>query len=145
MTETSTDLFPWCGKYSVGLPDIDTQHKKLVAMLNELFKAMKRGEGNHVLGPLLEALIAYTEQHFTYEEAHMRRSGYAALSAHVEEHRSLTRTVYSLRNDFRAGRITISIQLTSFLKDWLQHHILGSDSTYARTFCASRAGASAAK
>jgi hemerythrin-like metal-binding protein len=145
MTHTSPDLFSWSSKYSMGIPDIDTQHKKLVAMLNELFKAMQRGEADKSLGALLESLIAYTEQHFTYEEGHMRRSGYRALAAHIEEHRALTRKVYALRDDFRAGRITISIQLTSFLKDWLQQHILRSDSQYARTFTAARVAVSATK
>jgi hemerythrin-like metal-binding protein len=133
MTSLHTELFTWGDKYSVGLADIDAQHKNLVAMLNALHKAMHSGDGATVLGKLLESLIQYTDEHFSYEEGVMRRAGYKGMAAHIQEHRKLTAQVHDLRDKFRAGRITVSMQLLTFLKDWLQHHILGSDVTFAQT------------
>lgn len=101
-------------------------------MLNDLFNSMRAGEGDAVLGSLFQSLIVYTEQHFSFEENLMRRSRYPELNVHIEEHRALTRKAHELQDKFRAGRVAISMQLTSFLKEWLQHHILGSDSAYAR-------------
>ena len=131
MTQTIADVFTWQPKYSVGIPEIDAQHKKLVALLNELFKAMRVGAGTHVMGKLFESLVQYTNQHFTFEENYMRKAGYAGLAEHIEEHRKLTQQVHELELKFRAGRVAISMQVMTFLKEWLQAHILGSDAKYA--------------
>jgi hemerythrin-like metal-binding protein len=129
----SSELFCWTSKYSVGIPDIDEQHQKLVGMVNALYKAMRNGQGQAILSPLFEALVTYTEQHFSYEENLMRRSGYAMIAAHIEEHRALTRKARELREKFLAGRLTITLEVMTFLKEWLQKHILGSDAVFART------------
>jgi hemerythrin len=118
------------------LSDIDAQHKKLVVMINELYKAMRTGQGHAVLSSLLESLLRYTQEHFTYEEGVMKRSGYSVLPAHIEEHRALTRKVQEFRTQFLNGKVTMTMSVMTFLKDWLQNHILGSDAAYARTVTA---------
>jgi hemerythrin len=43
-------LFDWKETYSVGVKEIDNQHKMLVGTLNELFEAMRntRGPRSHM-------------------------------------------------------------------------------------------------
>jgi hemerythrin len=132
MEQQIADVFTWQSKYSVGIPEIDAQHKKLVAMINDLFKAMRVGGGEQVLGKLFDSLLNYTNQHFAFEENLMRTGKYAALDAHIEEHRRLVAQVQELRGKFVNGKIGVSIQMMTFLKEWLQAHILGSDSKYAQ-------------
>ena len=38
------DFVTWSDKFSVKIPSIDEQHKKLVAVINELYNAMKTGK-----------------------------------------------------------------------------------------------------
>ena len=50
-------LMEWNEKLSVGVPSIDAQHKKLVAMLNELYDAMQAKHSQEALGKVLDGLI----------------------------------------------------------------------------------------
>jgi hemerythrin len=131
MEPHNADVFVWQAKYSVGIPEIDAQHKKLIGLINELFKAMRVGGGDQIMAKLFESLLQYTQQHFAFEENLMRKGRYSGLEAHLEEHRKLISQVQELRTKFLSGKITISIQVMTFLKEWLQAHILGSDAKYA--------------
>lgn len=45
-------VFAWKEEYSVGIREIDDQHKQLVAMVNAIHKAMSKGEGRAILGDI---------------------------------------------------------------------------------------------
>jgi hemerythrin len=130
MTKTVV-WFPWKDEYSVQLQEIDTQHKRLVQMVNDLQDAMASGQGRAVLGRILDELISYTRTHFAAEERIMQQCGYPDLSQHQEEHRDLATKVSAFRNEFQAGRAAITVQLMQFLKNWLTSHIMGSDQRYS--------------
>ena len=52
----------------MGIPQIDTQHKGLVRLINDLHAAMSAGQGIQKVGKILDELVHYTEEHFSYEE-----------------------------------------------------------------------------
>jgi len=56
--------FRWNEKYSVGIAEIDAQHRHLVKMVNDLYEAMYAGQGREALGKILSGLIRYTQTHF---------------------------------------------------------------------------------
>lgn len=120
----------WRDSFSVGVSAMDAQHQKLVGLINLLADAMQAGKGNQVIGPVLTELVAYTQTHFTDEEQLMARHGYLELDTHKIEHRNLTHQVGDFEKQFSAGKIAVSIGLMNFLKDWLTHHIQGSDKRY---------------
>jgi len=124
-------LFKWSDDYSVKVPSIDAQHRKLVGMLNELHDGMSAGTGTDQLAVLLNGLIAYTAEHFTYEEQLFAEHGYPQTTAHTEEHRRLVTQVLDFKKKYEASEATINMQLMKFLKDWLIKHILGSDKAYS--------------
>jgi len=124
-------LFAWSDKYSLHIGQIDEQHKKLVGMLNELFDAMKAGKGNDVLDNVLSQLIAYTKSHFATEERLMKAHGYPGYQEHKAEHDDLTKQVLDFQQRFQARSTGLSMELMSFLKNWLINHIQGSDKSYA--------------
>jgi hemerythrin len=123
-------LMNWSGALSVGVHEIDEQHKKLVEMLNQLYEAMQKGQGKDVLGSLLAGLAQYTVKHFAAEERAMQRAGYADLAAHKVEHEALTKKVLDFKQRFDGGTSMITIELMNFLKGWLTSHIQGSDKKY---------------
>ena len=124
-------LFEWSDDYSVKVASIDTQHKKLVGMLNALHDGMTSGSGSERLGELLEGLVAYTVQHFAYEEQLFATHQYPLGRAHTEEHQRLVTQVADFKQKFESGQANINMQLMKFLKDWLIKHILGSDKAYS--------------
>jgi hemerythrin len=128
----STQIFPWREQYSVHIPQIDGQHQQLVALINDLHAAMLQGNGNQALGRILTELVRYAESHFAYEEALLQQRGYSGLAAHRGEHRLLSGQIRELQEQFRAGKLLMTIQVMTFLKEWLANHILTRDMQYAR-------------
>ncbi|HUP02708.1 MAG TPA: bacteriohemerythrin [Bryobacteraceae bacterium] len=125
-------LFPWKDAYSVGIPRIDTQHKGLIALINELHAAMTEGRARTAMAPVMDELADYTARHFAYEESLLRQNGYSALAEHQELHRKLTAQALELRDKLRAGKLTVTIETMQFLKNWLANHILSADIAYSR-------------
>jgi len=124
-------LFQWNNSYSVHIGVIDTQHKTLVSMVNDLHQAMTGGSGKDKLGGILSNLIKYTQAHFATEERLMQSHGYPDFLAHKSEHDNLTHTVLDLQRRFLSGQVALSIEVMEFLNDWLVKHILGSDKKYS--------------
>lgn len=124
-------FFNWEDRFSVGIAEIDMQHRKLVQMLNELYDAMKAGKGNEMVGKILGAMIQYTAGHFATEERCMKLHGYPDFAAHKKEHDSLTQQVLDLQEQFKTGQAALSVKVGSFLKSWLINHISGTDMAYS--------------
>ena len=122
--------FAWQQSYSVGVPSIDEQHKKLVALLNELFESMKAGHGNEVLEKVLNELAQYVGTHFKTEEAMMEKANYPELAEHKAKHQAMTSRVLDLQRQVRDGSAKVTLEVSSFLKGWLQKHILETDMRY---------------
>ena len=123
-------LFQWNNSFSVNNSEIDNQHKKLVALVNELHDAMGQGKSRDVLGGIFNELVSYTKYHFKSEENQMLNKNYPDYTAHRLEHQKLTNQVLKLKQEFDSGKVVISIDLLNFLKDWLKNHILESDKKY---------------
>ncbi len=124
-------LFEWNAGYSVQVPSIDVQHKKLVGMVNDLHDARIAGKGNQVVGEILKGLIEYTKTHFAYEEKLMRDIGFPDLDSHKKLHSDLLNQVNEVWKKFEVGQKALSGEVFDFLKDWLINHIQGSDMKYA--------------
>lgn len=125
-------MMEWTDKLSVGVPSIDAQHKKLVAMANELFDAMKAGKGKDTLNKTLDGLIDYTVNHFDYEERLFAQTAYLGAAPHKKEHEDLKKQVLEFQKKMQAGAsFSQSMQVMDFLKKWLTNYIMGSDKAYA--------------
>ena len=127
-------MFEWNERYSVGIGSIDAQHQTLFRLGAELHAAMTSGQGKAASGKILDRLIQYTTSHFAHEERLMRQHDFPGLAAHKAEHEALTKQVLQFQSDFQLGKATITVQLLHFLKNWLTHHIDGSDKRYAPHF-----------
>ena len=133
MQATVNVFMPWSDSWLVGVREVDAQHKHLVALLNKLHDAMTLGQGRKVLGNVLSDLIAYTKAQFALEEQLMRQHGYSEYTAHKQEHDRLAAQVVQFQQDFMVGGASVSssVDVLHFLRNWLQHHICGTDKKYA--------------
>ena len=124
-------FFVWDEKFSVGVPSIDAQHKKLISLTDRLHEAMKSGKGNDALAEVLDSLIDYTVTHFAYEEKLMSANAYPGYLAHKVIHDNLTAKAKSIRDSWREGKPMVTVDLMNFLKTWLTDHIHGEDKKYS--------------
>lgn len=117
-------------QHSVNIQEIDRQHQKLFDCLNELYDAMMQGQGNEVIGKVLDDLVNYTVYHFNHEEKLFRQHGYPNTASHCAEHAKLADHARALKEKYDAGQILVTTETLSFLLKWLNTHILGSDKMY---------------
>lgn len=125
-------MYKWTQDLSVGVSQIDTQHKRLFQVVGDLHQAMKDGKGAEAIGKILGGLLSYTKTHFADEEKVMQQANFPGLADHRKLHEALTEKVADYQNQFESGRIQIVIELSRFLNQWLTSHIKGYDQEYAR-------------
>ena len=124
-------LITWNDGYSVKVKQFDEQHKKLIDMVNDLHDAMKVGKGKEILEKILAALIQYTGTHFANEERLMKLHNYPGYEQHKKEHNLLVLQVIDVQRKYHDGGAVLSQSVMTFLKEWLQKHIQGTDKNYA--------------
>lgn len=129
-----TEMVVWTDELSVGIQEIDEQHKVLVNLLNELSQAIKEHHGNEACLNILDRLVDYTRIHFAVEESLMRIFDYADYENHKAEHEQLIEEVQAMRHEIEDDHRKISFKLLHFLKMWLTQHILSSDKEYSEHF-----------
>jgi hemerythrin len=125
------ELIKWSGKYSIGIREIDNQHKGLVIIINELFVAMSEGKAKNKLDDIFDYLTEYTKKHFHTEEVALFKYAYPDIEQHKKEHQKFILKLKELKSDFKNDKVTVTLEVLNFLKDWLLNHILISDKKYA--------------
>lgn len=117
----------WKERFSVGVDEIDEDHKILIRLFNDLANAMRQGQGKERLGEILMQLIGYTKLHFSREEKLMIDSAYGDYESHKLIHDQLTDKVLQLYDEQKKEGFFISVEVLFFLKKWLEEHILEKD------------------
>ncbi|NJC87433.1 MAG: bacteriohemerythrin [Desulfuromonas sp.] len=125
-------LFIWKPSYEMGVPEIDLEHRQLVGTINELFEAMKTGQGREIMDQILDRLIDYAEKHFDNEESFMRAANYPGMPSHEQEHQRFRAHVLEMDMSRRAGKFPPSIELLTYLSDWLREHVTTADKEMGR-------------
>jgi hemerythrin-like metal-binding protein len=124
-------FFKWSPDYSVNIKAIDDQHQDLVNILNRLFVAVSKREGEKAIAGILDALMSYTQTHFALEERLMRLAKYKDIEPHMEEHKKLLEQLDRLCKKHLIEEKAIYFEMLSFLKTWLKEHIQGVDTKYS--------------
>lgn len=126
-------VMPWSNMLSVGVRDIDDQHRVLVDILNRL--------GDVVMGEVTEwdekavlaDLLQYTAKHFGFEEGLMRDNGYPEMEDHLRQHRELIAQLKAMIERFNGGDQPDAEELLVFVREWLTTHILSTDRALAQS------------
>lgn len=125
------NLVEWSEELSVGIQEIDEQHKILVDLLNQLYGAIITRTDSSVIGDILDELTEYTIIHFAVEESLMRILDYPDYVEHKKQHEELANQVVDLKNKFKKNEVSIGMEMLNFLRNWLTKHILVEDKRYA--------------
>ncbi|MDH4226558.1 MAG: bacteriohemerythrin [Deltaproteobacteria bacterium] len=123
-------LIEWSDTYSVKNPSIDTQHKKLIGIINELHDAIGEGKGRDIVGKVISELVKYTKTHFSDEEKLMAEKKYPWLDEHKKFHQDLTGQVVNFEREFKDGKVALSHEVRKFLRGWILEHIMKEDTKY---------------
>lgn len=117
----------WSEQLSLGVEQIDSQHKELIAIANELIEAVLQGQSKDSVDDVVKRLREYTVFHFKSEEELMEEIRYPRRGEQMQEHKRLKREVKEYqRQIYRREEVTPEAIL-EFIKDWLLKHILAYD------------------
>lgn len=133
MNTKNSLFFEWSDAMSVGIPEIDKQHRELVSLLNRLFVSVVQRDKEVVAVQILDALIDYSKTHFVLEERLMQETGYDAdeYALHQRTHQEFIDKVGAVAQKNLVEGKSISFEMIQFLKHWLRDHILVADMRYA--------------
>jgi hemerythrin len=124
----------WDEGYSLGVEELDSQHRELFSRFNELISACDAGNGADEALRMLEFLTTYVAVHFAEEEALQRRYGYPDAYRHQDEHDAFVRELTGLEQQVRVqGPIPRLVATTNqIVAVWLIDHISRADAEFAR-------------
>lgn len=120
---------PWTANLSVGVAQIDDQHKAWFEKAEKLFEAGKNNQAKEYIGELLGFLDSYTKKHFADEERYMQSINYPEFAQQKQAHTAFIANLTKLRNDFTSsgGNIAVIINANQIVVDWLTKHISNMD------------------
>ena len=119
----------WSSRFETGIPVIDAQHKTLFEAVNKLADSFKAGTAPTQVKASLDFLVKYTVEHFQPEEKFMKEMGYPKLTSHMADHAQLVAKAQALQAKLAEGK-PVTVEVTTFLADWLKHHINEVDMGY---------------
>ncbi|NLA60739.1 MAG: hemerythrin family protein [Firmicutes bacterium] len=123
-------MLKWTDELSVGVDEIDNQHKELISRVAGLLSAMAKGKGKDEVTETLDFLADYVVFHFSSEERIMREHAYPGFTHHRQQHLFFTERVKGLRDRLaqEGPSSSLAIQSQRLLSDWLVNHISVIDS-----------------
>lgn len=133
--------FEWADDMVIDHGPIDTDHRHLVDLVNQLHTATSQGRGQEVVAKILESLIAYTAEHLQREEHLMASVDFRDLERHKSGHAKFVDDLRDLQKKYQNGSITVASQLSTVLRDWLSLHIRRNDKELRRFIQKKGAGA----
>lgn len=124
----------WRQQMSVGIKEIDDDHRQLIAIISDFnFAAESRSgqidEGN--MRVILAKLQRYAREHFDREEKLQLACNYPGHAENKKQHELLTRQLDDFTRLYTDGKLgsakSATILMSKFLNRWLVDHILKVD------------------
>jgi len=123
----------WRPDLSTGIPEVDGQHRELLAQIAALGHAARTGDVAHA-ADVLAYLERYAAEHFATEERIMWGLGYPDREAHWSLHLSFAVELAGRKADHAANRsqALLLVDLAEWMDRWLHDHLLVADAEMAR-------------
>jgi hemerythrin len=124
----------WQEYLSVGVEEIDNQHKQLIDKYNDFFAAYSEGRAADEIIRLLGFLEEYVVIHFVDEERLQQRIGFPEYQSHCKQHQEFTRKVAELKVSLECDGLDQNLVTSTglLLTGWLIEHISVMDRAIGR-------------
>jgi hemerythrin len=125
-------LLTWKDEYSVNVDELDSHHKKLIKILNDLYTDCLQVDNINCVGSKLDELLAYAAYHFKAEEQYMRQIQYFEVDEHIEKHNGFTYKITEMKQIPHENQLELTKDLIIYIGKWFLRHVLEEDKKYAR-------------
>jgi hemerythrin-like metal-binding protein len=114
-------------RHCLGIASIDSQHRGLVELVNELLEAMEQGCDHEQARRHMNNLLRFTSSHFAHEEEMMQKHGFPGLERHAAEHARLLQDAATMVEALTPDNPGRAVLITAFLTDCVEYHIQEED------------------
>ncbi|MDH4246870.1 MAG: bacteriohemerythrin [Deltaproteobacteria bacterium] len=128
-----SNYFEWLESYSVGVPELDDDHKILIVLVNDLVVLVNGGVCKRTLEEILMQLLDYTVFHFQREERLFEQTDYPEMERHRRYHDQFVRKLVEYFIGFKKKTLNTT-DFATFLMDWMITHIQHEDMRYSQHF-----------
>lgn len=133
-------LFDFDAEFKLGIDSVDSEHIKLVDMLNDVHALLSEGKRDEARRYFNETLATYVNEHFANEERFMESIGFPFLDAHRKIHENFKNSFHELQPliasyDEAAFRKALNDAFT-----WIIVHIGKTDKRYATFYLSKNSG-----
>jgi hemerythrin len=118
----------WQDSYSIGIQEVDAQHKRLLQLFSSVTDRAGGGSWSDLHLQVI-ALRDFARFHFGFEEALMRLFGFDESPAHALLHQEFFARLEDIER--RALQGNVENEMVRFLCDWFTGHIRHCDRRYA--------------
>jgi hemerythrin len=121
--------YVWDKSLETGNLKIDSQHKELIAALNNFIRTCKTGRGKEELKKSLDFLNNYTIKHFFDEEQLQQQYKYPDFENHKTYHNEFKKAIrdLSVAMIMKGASETLVNDVQHTIGDWLVNHIKVQD------------------
>jgi hemerythrin len=120
-------LIEWNSEFNLGIEEIDSEHRALVALINALHDAMSAGAGRADVVEGISEIYTLVATHFAQEETFMRETRYMAYAEHKEDHEVLLDDLREILDEVGSGGEYLEERLSADLQYWFSEHFRTHD------------------
>ena len=121
-------LIEWNDGFSVGVADIDHEHRSLIELINQLYSNLEQGASQEEISDFFGEIYAHISAHFALEEKIMRANNYVEYEAHKNEHEQLLEEIRNMMDDYSDSAEIDERDLSTRLRAWFGDHFKTMDS-----------------
>jgi hemerythrin-like metal-binding protein len=124
--------FAWNEEMSVGIPEVDEDHKRFISLINDLNRSIMSRMASSEIKQYLQAIIDDAEKHFAKEEVLFKEWQYPDAEGHAKIHAKVLHTLDEIKKQFIPyGHDSDWVDAGVKIKKLLVDHILKEDMKYA--------------
>lgn len=125
----------WNDKLSVGIPEIDLDHKRFISLVNEFNGSIIERMGLSEIKKRLQLILDDALEHFAHEEILFKEWNYPDIENHVNRHAEIITSLQTLMKKVSVcDLMPVWIATGLEIKDILITHILTEDMKYAEFY-----------
>lgn len=124
------DIIKWRSSYETSIPSMDEQHRKLIDLINTMYRVMRKDEGPEQIDTVLKEMSEYASGHLRDEEALLQENGYTDFDSHLALHKEYLTKMEELREEWDKDKTSGAQNIYTFLRQWWLGHIVEEDQKY---------------
>ena len=126
--------FIWKKEYETGIDKIDSQHIKIVKLINKLNDTIRDSSEDTIISGIILDLKIYAISHLVYEEKLFKKYNYSGddFEKHKKTHDNVRKQISDFIGNPNYLPKELAYKISLFLIDWLKNHINETDMKFTK-------------